>query len=94
MNWLRKIKLKGFKKRALLEVRTDIIFIERYRQDWINFNESEARKDLTKERSKSDPDNAKINEISMNLAKHESSKKELADLKIMEKDLISYIKLL
>ncbi len=95
MEWIRKIKLKGFKKRGLFEVRTDIRFIERHRQHWIKYDEREARKELTKERAKSqDQDTDKINKLSMEIAKHQSTKKELSDLKTLEKDLIAYIDLL
>ena len=96
MNWLRKILLREQKKRALLEVKTDINFIKIYREAWLNYNESEGRKILRNENSKPESrrDQSKIDSTSRQIAKHLAAKKEYQDLKNLEKDLTVYIQLL
>jgi|TARA_Y100000310_G_scaffold270565_1_gene284493 hypothetical protein len=96
MDWYRKILLRARKKRALLEIRTDISFIKNYRADWLNFDESKARVELRKlyEAGEEKKDNVKINKISKNIALHQATKKEYDDLIKLETDIMAYIKMI
>jgi len=96
MNWLRKFLLKDRKKRGLLETRADLKYILRYRKDWLEFNEPEARK-FIREQDKlpeDKKDHTKLALASRNIAHHLATKKEYQDLLVLETDLINYIDLL
>jgi len=95
MNWLRKIRLRLFKRKALVEVRADINFIKTFRRDWLEYDEKEGRSILRKQDAKGDKkDEELVARTSKSIAQHLATKKELKELQIMENDLIRYIDLI
>ena len=95
MDWLRKILLRGYKKKALVEVRADINFIKTFRKDWLEYDEKEGRSILRKQDAKGDKkDEDLVNKTSKKIAQHLATVKELGELQIMESDLIRYIDLI
>ena len=94
MNWIRKILLRSFKKRALLEVRTDMKFIREFRADLLSYDVEKGRSILRVEKAKGLKEDAKlVKETSLNIALRDSAVRELEELEKMEQDLIKYIQI-
>jgi len=95
MNYIRKFFLRLHKKKALVEVRADIKFIEVYRKEWLEYDEKNGRSILRREDAKGDKkDQVVVDSTSKDIASHLATKKELQQLQEMEVGLIRYINLI
>lgn len=102
MNWLIKRQLKNQKKRALLEVQTDIRFLEKYKYGELHYDEQKARQQIVETKKKLEKAKEKevpqleetINRLSREIAETQAIKKEFQDLKRLEKDITTYIKII
>ena len=95
MNWYRKLILRNFKKRVLVEIATDIKFIKKHRYAELHYDEQKARNLLVEEKKKEEKaDEQKINRISREIAETQAVKKEYEDLNRLLKDTKLYIGLI
>ena len=97
MKWILKQLLKLRKMKAYIEVSQDIKFIEVELKDKLNYDIGSARKELSKLNSKENPtsdESIRLSILSVAIAQHQATKKEHTDLKVLQKNIPKYIKLI
>ena len=92
---IKKFLLKRKKSNALFETKADIKFIATYKKTDLDFDEGKSRKELKAEQEKGDKaDAVRIGVLATQIAKSQSVKKEMEQLRELEIGLTNYISLL
>lgn len=89
--------LKWHKSKVLVEVKTDLAFLRLYKEDKVNYDEKDARKQIASLRMSDLDENEKDRRIAMisdDLHSAQAVKAEYEKLLAMEGDLAKYITLL
>lgn len=94
INWLARKSLKRRKQRLLVEVLTDIRFIEQFRRHYLEADEASLRKQLEVESKKEKRDQELIDSLADRIANSSSIRAEYEQLKERAKELPHYIALL
>jgi len=94
INWLLNKRLKWRKIKTLHEIRADINFLESAGKVMSSKQEANARAQLRTEQAKEKPDQAKIDDLSLQIANGLAARKEMENLRRIERELPGFIQML